>query len=409
MQRTGNEFVVVTMATSKINIVFNMAGNGSEEGDMDITDKIPIPTEKPNSFIPIVESIESTVDSTICVNEPGFSGATTTSRINEENIDEEVILDHAGWAIKRARDIIDKGHDELAAKETVAEDAHVLYANKTDALAIISLLGQDVKQPDELYRFCVNKNVLPFFLFLHNFVESMLSRNNILREKGNILKYCLEQMSVHEDLRRKWNELLPPDTDATTSVVVLQRIVTFFLKSKQQIFREKEGLKPNKKSFSLRQQVKGSSKSNITVNKYPTPSVPKIPSEILTLRSDFTPPTVEAFLRHLKTLLQDQQQALLGALQGKELAKILKGVGKPAFLGKKKDRQIKSLIEAIQEGAVKVQFPDNVSTNTIKHLHLFCMLYIIHTHIYINTRSYYRKENAASPPRNEIQHVQFAE
>ncbi len=85
----------------------------------------------------------------------------------------------------------------------------------------------------------------------------MSSRNNILREKGNILKYCLEQMSVHEDLRRKWNELLPPDT--------------LFLKSKQQIFREKEGLKPNKKSFSLRQQVKGSSKSNITLINLPRP------------------------------------------------------------------------------------------------------------------------------------------
>ena len=82
----------------------------------------------------------------------------------------------------------------------------------------------------------------------------------------------------------------------------------------------------------------------------------------------------------LKTLLQDQQQALLGALQGKELAKILKGVGKPAFSEKKKDRQIKSRIKAIQERAVKVQFPDKVSTNTIKHLHLFYMLYIKHTH-----------------------------
>jgi hypothetical protein len=43
------------------------------------------------------------------------------------------------------------------------------------------------------------------------------------------------------------------------------------------------------------------------------------------LISDFTPPTVETLLCHLKTLLQDQQ-ALLAALQGKELAKILKGV-----------------------------------------------------------------------------------
>ena len=40
--------------------------------------------------------------------------------------------------------------------------------------------------------------------------------------------------------------------------VVLQRIVTFILKSKQQIFREKDGLKPNKNSVSLSQQVKRS-------------------------------------------------------------------------------------------------------------------------------------------------------
>ncbi len=86
----------------------------------------------------------------------------------------------------------------------------------------------------------------------------MLSRNNILREKGNILKYCLEQMSVvHEDLHRKWNELLPPDTDAATSVVVLQRIVTLFLKSEQHIFREKEGLKPIRKVFPSDNRSKG--------------------------------------------------------------------------------------------------------------------------------------------------------
>jgi hypothetical protein len=29
--------------------------------------------------------------------------------------------------------------------------------------------------------------------------------------------------------------------------------------------------------------------------------------------------------------------------------------------------------------------------------------------VYFNTRSYYRKENAASPPRDQRQHAQFAE
>ena len=99
--------------------------------------------------------------------------------------------------------------------------------------------------------------------------------------------------------------------------------------------------------------------------------------EILTLRNNFTPSTVEAIICHLKTLTQDQQEELLGSLQGKELAKILKGIGKPSFLGKKKDRQIKCLTEALQNETVKVQFPDKVSTNTMKHLHCFYM-YILH-------------------------------
>jgi hypothetical protein len=49
-------------------------------------------------------------------------------------------------------------------------------------------------------------------------LQIAVSPNNIQREKGNILKYCLEQMSVNEELRNKWNELLTPDTDETTSL-----------------------------------------------------------------------------------------------------------------------------------------------------------------------------------------------
>ena len=272
-----------------------MAGNPNI-CDMDMEGKIPIPTVKPDSFIPIKQSIEeSSVHSAICANVFDVSDATTSDK-NEGSIDDEMILDHAGWAIKRARDIIDKGLDKLPAKETEGEDALVLYAHRTDALAIISLLGQDVQQPDKLYRFSVNKNVLPFFLFLHQLTESMLSRDNVLREKGNILKYCLEQMSLHKDLRQKWNALLPPDTDATASVVVLQRIVTFFIKSKQQILREKEGLKPDKNSYSLRQQIKGSSKTNIAVIRSSMPSDSTTPGEILTLRNNFTPSTFDSCL-----------------------------------------------------------------------------------------------------------------
>jgi hypothetical protein len=62
---------------------------------------------------------------------------------------------HAGWAIKRARDVIFKGQNELPAKATVDEDSPVIFGSKTDALAVLSLLGEDKKQPDDSYRFSI--------------------------------------------------------------------------------------------------------------------------------------------------------------------------------------------------------------------------------------------------------------
>ena len=152
------------------------------------------------------------------------------------------------------------------------------------------------------------------------------------------------RISVNKELRDKWNELLTPGTDAITSVVVFQRIVTFFLESKQQIFREKEGLKPNKNSVSLRQQVTGS-KSVSKSSKLPVMKNP----EITTLGNDFTVPAIEKFPCHLKTPPLEESETILRNLQCKELAKILKAMGKPAYSGKKKEKQVKSLLEAIKE------------------------------------------------------------
>ncbi|CAB3985738.1 Hypothetical predicted protein [Paramuricea clavata] len=68
----------------------------------------------------------------------------TTSYI-DANQDNDTIRDHAGWAIKRARDVIFKGQNELPAKATVDEDSPVIFGSKTDALAVLSLLGEDKK------------------------------------------------------------------------------------------------------------------------------------------------------------------------------------------------------------------------------------------------------------------------
>ena len=102
---------------------------------------------------------------------------TTTSNIQidiDANQDNETIRDHAGWAIKRARDVIFKGQNELPAKATVKDDSPVIFGSKADALAVLSLLGEDKKQPDDSYRFRIYEHVIPFFIFLHKLAESLL-------------------------------------------------------------------------------------------------------------------------------------------------------------------------------------------------------------------------------------------
>jgi hypothetical protein len=284
----------------------------------------------------------------------------TTSNI-DANQDNDTIRDHAGWAIKRARDVIFKGQNELPAKATVDEDSPVIFGSKTDALAVLSLLGEDKKQPDDSYRFSIYEHVIPFFIFLHKLAESLLSPENILREKENILKFCLDRMSTNKELRGRWNELTP-NSDIRTSVVVLQRIVTFFMKSKQQIIREKEGLKPNKNSVALRQQIRRPNKKCSTISSTQTTT----DHHIQTLRTNFDSSSLDVFLLHLKTLPPSEQEHILGNLQGKELGKILKSLGQPAFLGKKKEKQIQTLLEAVKGGMVCVKFPDEVSHSKMK-------------------------------------------
>lgn len=254
--------------------------------------------------------------------------------------------------------MLSKGQNELPLKETASDDAPIVFGNKADALTVLSLLGEDQKQPNGSYRFCIHEHVVPFFIFLHTLAESLLSPANILREKGNILKFCLDRMSTNKELRDRWNELTKT-SDIQSSVVVLQRVVTFFIKSKQQIFREQEGIKPNKRSVALRQQIRPSVKKCSAVSSSQT----RKNQSIVTLRSNFNSSSVNAFLLNLQALPPPEQEQLLSNLQGKELAKILKALGQPAFLGKKKEKQIKTLLEAVKGGLVCVKVPGEVCYN----------------------------------------------
>jgi hypothetical protein len=129
-------------------------------------------------------------------------------------------------------------------------------------LTIIKELGDDVAQHDGTHRFKVHEKASSFFTFLHIQVEGHL-HENMVSERGDVLRECLDALSLDKDLRTKWMNLVGPNWDLEASIIVLQRIVTFFVKSKQQIFREKEGLKPNKNSVSLRKEIMKPKESKI--------------------------------------------------------------------------------------------------------------------------------------------------
>ena len=143
--------------------------------------------------------------------------------------------------------------------------------------------------------------------------------------------------------------------------MVLQRLSHFlFIKSKQQIIREKEGLKPNKNSVVLRKQIrKQSSNPTSTISRKETDDITKLRAEFECTES------VTAFLQKLSSFTPPEQTRLLTQLQGKELTRILKAIGQPAFQGKKKAKQVTAIIETVHGGTSTVIFPEKVSTFTV--------------------------------------------
>ena len=253
------------------------------------------------------------------------------------------IRDHGGWVIKRARENILKGGD-VRAKESVG-GSEVIYGDKADAMKIIAIMGEDVKQQDGKFRF-IHENIVPFFVFLHNLVESLIDLRNLALEKGNILTSCLEKLSKSKELRDKWDSITSTTPNAA-SVFVLQNIVMFFVKSKQQIIREQRGLKPNKKSMAIRQQLKHSSRHTSKTN--------HTSKETLQLRSEnLSNVNIANFMETLSTYSNSVQEKILGELTGQELSTVLKSFGKPSLVGKKKSRQIGLLLEILKSGEIKV-------------------------------------------------------
>jgi hypothetical protein len=75
--------------------------------------------------------------------------------------------------------------------------------------------------------------------------------------------------------------------------------------------------------------------------------------EILQLRSEnLSTVHITNFMETLLTYSHSVQEDILGKLTGEDLSKILKSLGKPSLLGKKKSRQIGILLELLKTGDI---------------------------------------------------------
>ena len=301
--------------------------------------------------------------------------STTGSVVEKENIqtrssahlpddmESEAVTDHAGWAIKRARDIINScaGNHLSIKKSPMASDACKI--DKSVALELIAKLGNDEKQCNGHFRFVPIQEVSSFFLGLHDVVDNLLSKNQFVVEKNKVVTNCLQQLSTDQGLRNNWFSVVSRcGFQKPVEVFVLEKICLMFVKSKQQIVREKLLLKPKKGSVALREELKGkigkaSSTSAKQTTSTETVAVKLVPSVVLKLRDNFeSPENVTCCLKEI--LQQPSKRDILLSLSGKELSKLLLALGQPGLDGKKKTRQVEVLLSSSHECIIK--YPDKV-------------------------------------------------
>ena len=174
-------------------------------------------------------------------------------KISGDASEREAIRQHAGWAIKRARDVINTGNKTVSIKQCQGLPTSI-EVTKERLLSFFEKFGQDERQNEGKYLFIVNDAVLEFFIILHEEVNEFFKA---CIDKDTVLQ-CLKHLSVNRRIRTQWENVVgisSGEEEKAASIIVLQRVLSMFLKSKQQIIREQLHLKPQKKSKSLRQTL----------------------------------------------------------------------------------------------------------------------------------------------------------
>ena len=184
-----------------------------------------------------------------------------------DEVERAAIRQHAGWAIKRARDTILSSPTTISIKHS-CNDSTQFGVSKEYLLKLIDRLGKDELQEPGKFMFMPLCQTDDFFISLHEETEVLLKQESILKQTGkDAVLWSLKQLSTSAILHSKWESLLGKASGYAKAahVIPLQRIVTMFLKSKQQIIREQLQLKPRKSSQSLRQSLPKSTKNTATI------------------------------------------------------------------------------------------------------------------------------------------------
>ena len=170
-----------------------------------------------------------------------LSDSLSSNPHDEENdvnsIEGKTVQEHAGWVFKRVRDLINTGPQvhKIQVSKTNATEIEV---DKNYLQSLIERFSKDnLVQPGK-FLFIPESSVVEVFIYLHEILEKIVKDGLETCVDKDILKKCSQYLSEDKDLRKMWHKLLgDEDTDMfrAASVVLLQRVVVMFVKSKQQI------------------------------------------------------------------------------------------------------------------------------------------------------------------------------
>ena len=105
---------------------------------------------------------------------------------------------------------------------------------------LVKCLGEDKLIQPGKFLFIPTSETVTFFVYLHTVVEKIVKEALEKYADKDILKHCLPALSESSELYVEWFKLLcgeENDIHRAACILILQRIVSMFVKSKQ-IIRE---------------------------------------------------------------------------------------------------------------------------------------------------------------------------